>query len=151
MNYMKKEKRFTLPIAAFLILKKDDQILLIKRHNTGFMDGYYTFVAGHMDGAETPAQCIVREAKEEANIVLTKKNLKVVHIMHVLSNGEEYINFYLEATKWEGDITNMEPHKCSEIEWYDINNLPENFIPKDKIAFENSQIGNFYSELGFSK
>ena len=56
-------------------------ILLAKRLNTGWMDGNYSVVAGHLDGNETFLQAIVREAKEESGIDLDGKNLQAVHVM----------------------------------------------------------------------
>jgi len=101
------KERFKTRVAAYLILKKDNQILLHLRNNTGFADGYYSLVAGHLDGNETAIQAIIREAKEEANIILHPNDLKVVHVMH-RTKEIEYIDFFIECTKWSGNIKNIE-------------------------------------------
>ena len=51
--------------ASYLILKRDNEILMHLRQNSGFMDGHYSFVAGHLEPREGPTECIIREAKEE--------------------------------------------------------------------------------------
>lgn len=78
---MKKE-RFKFIPSVYLILLKDNKILLLRRYNTGFRDGEYSFVAGHLDGNETLRQAMIREAKEEANIELDLTDLELVHTMN---------------------------------------------------------------------
>ena len=43
---------FLAPVAVHLLLVKDDRVLLLKRYNTGYEDGNYSVVAGHIDGGE---------------------------------------------------------------------------------------------------
>lgn len=45
-----KEERYKFICAVYLLLIKENQILLLKRANTGYEDGKYSLVAGHMDG-----------------------------------------------------------------------------------------------------
>ena len=54
--------------AAYLVLIKEKKILLLRRFNTGYEDGNYSFIAGHVEKSESFTACIIREAKEEANI-----------------------------------------------------------------------------------
>ncbi|MFH1669466.1 MAG: NUDIX domain-containing protein [Candidatus Woesearchaeota archaeon] len=66
---MAKKRHQNVP-ASYLTLFKDDKVLLLRRFNTGYEDGNYSMVAGHVDPGETFTQCIIREAKEEAGIEL---------------------------------------------------------------------------------
>jgi 8-oxo-dGTP pyrophosphatase MutT (NUDIX family) len=81
---MPNQERFKAFVAAYLVLIKDGQILLHKRANSGYQDGNYSLVAGHLDGGETTKQCIIREALEEANIKLNPEYLEVVYVTHSL-------------------------------------------------------------------
>ncbi len=146
---MSKNERFRIYIAAYLILIKDGQVLLLRRANTGYQDGNYSLVAGHLDGAETAKQCIIREAKEEANLKLGPADLDVVHVMHRYRTDREYIDIYLKTDTWEGDITNKEPDKCDELKWCPLKNLPDNMIPEVKLALENMKKKVFYGEIGW--
>jgi len=42
-------KKFTLKGAVYLVLTQDNEVLLLRRFNTGWRDGYYTLVAA-LDG-----------------------------------------------------------------------------------------------------
>jgi len=148
------QKRFKITPASYLILRKNDKILMLRRFNTGYEDGKYSFIARHLDGKETFTQAIIREAKEEANITLKSKNLKVVHIMnrHVPTNDKdlrERVDVFFIAEKWEGTIKNMEPNKCDDLKWFDVDKLPKNIIPYIKTVINNVRKKIYYSEFGF--
>ena len=64
------KERFKLIPTSHLILIKDNKILLSRRFNTGYEDGKYSVVAGHLDGNETFIQAMVGEAREEAGIAI---------------------------------------------------------------------------------
>lgn len=136
-------------VAAYLVLIQNDQILLLRRFNTGYQDGKYSLVAGHLDGGETVEECIIREAKEEANIDLSQENLQVKHIMHRKASDREYMDVYFVATMWNGNVQNVEPHKCDDLSWFPLSALPENLITEVGFALEKIQQGIFFSEVGF--
>jgi len=146
---MSKDERFKIFIAAYLVLIKDGQILLAKRANTGYQDGNYGLVSGHFDGGETVRGCIIRESMEEVGIKLRRKDLKVVHVMHRYRPEREYIDMYLTADTWEGELKNMELDKCEELKWFPLDKLPNNLIPEIKLALENIENNIFYGEIGW--
>lgn len=140
--------------ASYLVLIKEGKILLARRFNTGYMDGKYSLPAGHVDEGETFAQCIIREAKEEIGVGLKPEDLKFAHIMHRLSDPEwkelRYrIDVFFTAEKWEGEIKNMEPEKCDDLSWFDLDNLPENIIPYVRHMIDCVKNKVFYSEFGW--
>jgi 8-oxo-dGTP diphosphatase len=59
---MAEAQRFKIFIAAYLVLEDNGKLLLHKRANSGYEDGNYSLVAGHLDGAETAKHSIIREA-----------------------------------------------------------------------------------------
>jgi ADP-ribose pyrophosphatase YjhB (NUDIX family) len=143
------EKRFKPYAAAYLVLIKDKKILLSLRFNTGYQDGNYSLVSGHFNGGETAKECIIREAKEESDIRVDSKNLKVVHIMHRYRPAREYLDIYLRAEKWSGKIRNMEVDKCHGLDWFDMDNLPDNIAPEIRQALKNIKKHLHYSEIGW--
>ncbi|GHO43555.1 NUDIX hydrolase [Ktedonospora formicarum] len=141
--------RYTMPIAVHLLLLRDNEILLLRRNNTGYEDGNYSVIAGHVEKGEEVMQAMAREAYEEANIDITRENLKVVGIMHRKTKSER-IDFFLTAREWQGELRNKEPHKCDELAWYPLQNLPENTIPYVRQAIENFQAGKWFDSFGWS-
>ncbi len=143
---MAKIERFTFLAAVYLILIKDGKVLLLRRCNTSYQDGNYGLVSGHLEGGETAKQGIIREAYEEAGIILNPEDLEVVNIMQV----REYFNIFLRAEKWSGDIINKELDKCDDLAWYDLNGLPKNIVPEIKFALENDIKKLQYTEFGWA-
>ncbi len=144
---MSREK-FNLHAAVYLVLQKDNKILLLRRFNTGWQDGKYTLIAGHVDGNETIADCMAREAREEAAIIISSNSLKVVHTVHHMEdNGDEYVDFYLSADKWKGEPQNVEPNKCDDMQWFAVNDLPEDLLTNVKSALSYINEGETFSEF----
>ena len=143
------EERFKPYAAAYLVLISDGKILLLRRYNTGYQDGNYSLVSGHFEGGETAAQCIAREALEEAGITIDADDLKVVNVIHRLSVDREYFDIFVRANKWVGEIINMEPNKCDELKWFELNDLPSNMAPEVKMALNNINNDIHYSEIGW--
>jgi len=125
------------PVAVHLFLLNGKNILLIKRSNTGYEDGNYSVVAGHLDGEENVYNAMIREAKEEAGIEIELENIKIIQVMHRKKINEERIDYFFECKKWKGNIINNEPNKCSELKWTSIKLLPENTIDYIKYAIKN--------------
>lgn len=142
-------KRFKLVPTSHLILIKDGKILLLRRFNTGYEDGNYSVVAGHLDGNETFIQAMVREAKEEAGIDIKLEDLEVVHIMHRKCPNEERIDFFIQAKSWDGEPKIMESHKCDDLDWFKPNKLPNNMIPYVRQAINCIRNNVLYSEHGW--
>lgn len=143
------KERFKLIPAVYLVLRKGDEALLLRRANTGYQDGKYSIIAGHLDGDELSTEAIVREAKEEAGITVDPKDLTFVHVCHRLSRnqvGQERLNLFYEANKWQGDITNMEPEKCDDLSWFSISKLPAEMLPLVKRVIDDIARGVAYSE-----
>ena len=134
--------------SSYLILIKDDRVLLSRRFNTGYMDGHYSLPAGHVDEGETVEDCLVREVKEEIGISVKKKDIKLVHVMH-RKEADIRLDFFYTADSYTGILKNMEPEKCDDLKWFELNKLPKNILPYIKQAIEESQQQVLYSDIGF--
>jgi len=139
----------TLPVAAHLFLMKSNEILLLRRFNTGYEDGNYSVIAGHIDGGEDVYTAMIREAKEEAGVDIARENLEIIQVMHRLAADSERIDYFFRCDKWVGGIRNMEPDKCDELLWADINNPPGNTIGYIRKAIINYKGGIPFSIYGW--
>ncbi|OGF22778.1 hypothetical protein A2Y83_03910 [Candidatus Falkowbacteria bacterium RBG_13_39_14] len=143
------KQHFKITPSSYIILVRDNKILMQRRRNTGYEDGKYSVPAGHFEGGENATMTIIREAKEEIGIILDARNLKMVHIMNRSDKGNERVDFFFFADFWQGEIKNMEPEKCDELRWFDINSLPTDIIPFIAAGIENYKNKIFYSEFGW--
>lgn len=154
-TFIQKEKqRFKVKIGVFLFLMDHDNILLLRRYKTGIDDGKYVVPMGSVDKNETLTTAIIRETQEEANIIISPELLQVRHVMyryhsmpHDLSFEQMDVFFYTQT--YQGIIKNNEPHKCDELKFYPVSNLPINTVPFIKSAIENMRKGQFFSEFGW--
>lgn len=144
------EYRFKIRAAVYLILIKDEKILLSRRYNTGWMDGSYSLVAGHLDGNESVSLAMIREAKEEAGITIDKKDLIPATVIHRTYPDQEYIDFFFVAKKWIGDPRIIESDKCDDMSWFPLVNLPSNLLPYIKEAISNYQNKVPFFESGWN-
>lgn len=146
---MKKTQRNPAATAAYLILKKDGKILLARRCNTGYQDGNYQVPAGHLDAGEVPTDALIHEAREEIGINLKKEDCVMVHTSFRPKHDAtgDRVDYFFTASRWGGEVTNREPHKCDELLWVRPDELPLNTTPHVRIAVECAERGVTFSEL----
>lgn len=143
------KKRSGASINTYLLLKKENTLLLSLRKNTGYFDGYYGLVSGHVEDGEAASTAMIREAKEEANLILRSESLKAVHLMHRKTNRFN-IDIFFECADWEGNLINLEPDKCAELKFFSLANLPKNLIPYIDQAIRGVLQNTIYSEEGWT-
>ena len=145
------EDRYKSIIVVDLMLTRNNhgkiEILLALRKNTGYNDGKYELPGGHVEEGEDLIDAMIREAKEELNIELKRENLSIVHILHHYK--ADRIIFRILAKKHEGNIQIGEPDKCEKLEWFDINELPNNIDIKSKNDLIEIDQGIFYDNSDF--
>jgi len=142
------EHRFLLRSAVHIFLLRGDKVLLLRRYRTGYEDGKYSVVAGHLDGGETIRAAAVREAQEEVGITLAPDEIEITGVMHRRSNDER-IDWFVSARRWQGEPENMEPSKCDQLLWCGLNELPENVVPYVRRALENARRGMWFDSFGW--
>jgi 8-oxo-dGTP diphosphatase len=151
--------RNTVIPAVFLLLQRGNDVLLQRRFNTGFQDGNYTLISGHVDAGESPTQALSREAKEEAGITVNEKDLHFIQVLYrrgfdnikaeFNKDQTERVDFFFSTTRWSGEPHITEPDKCDDLQWFSLDNLPENIFPIVKTFLEELKNKNPYKESGY--
>ena len=136
--------------AVHLILINDDKILIQKRMGSKLWPNYYALPAGHIDEGENQYEALIREAKEELGIQIEKKDILNTYV--VLRRNffdidgkklEPYIDYYFEVKNYIGIPSIIETDKCSELDWYSVDNLPDPFINYEGEFLNNKDIKTY--------
>ena len=149
MEIMNFKKRFTSRVSVYLVLMQDDDLVLLAlRKNTGFADGFYSLISGHLEEGETLREAVIREAREEVGIIISPDDLYMVHVMQRRNNSNDhYLDFYFKCECFKNDPINCEQDKCDHIRFFSINNLPGRLIDNVRCAFNHIKQNSYLSEL----
>jgi len=130
-----------------LILRKNSKILVLQKskiEGSGF-----SLIGGLIKPSESALTALLRESKEEADIVLQKGNLELVHVAHRLKKDQSVVTLFFETYSWEGEIKNLEPKLHKGFEWVFLNNIPPTMTTYIKNALDCYQKGIMYSEFNW--
>jgi 8-oxo-dGTP diphosphatase len=139
-------------LAAFVILRKDGKFASLLRSNTGWMDGYYGLPAGKVEKGESAVAAAIREAKEEAGVIVKDNDLEHTLTLHRYDKdnpAKEWIDIFFVTDKWQGNAYNAEPEVHGELVWLDSKKLPDNMTPYIHAAVEAIDRGETYLEYGW--
>ncbi len=132
-------------LKARLILVEDDKVLLMKQTNSN--GGKFTMVGGTVEDFEFAKISLIRESKEEADISLIEKDLKLVHTLHKKKGQVTRIVLYFQAKDWKGEPKAKETKKFKKVGWYRLNDLPMPISPTVKHVLNKFKKGLLYSEF----
>ena len=144
---------YGIPTAVMMMIIKDGKVLLGLRQGTGFKDGFYALPGGKHDGGESLKSSVIREVKEELGIVCKPEDISFKGLVHANPTvGDEitgecaYATFQIDH--FDGEITNAEPHKCKELGFFPIDQLPEPITQMSKRCILQALNGEMYQEVG---
>ena len=150
--------RFVVVPASYVFLLRDGatgpEVLLQLRQNTGYMDDHWAAAAaGHVEKGETAYDAARREALEEIDV--TDLDLSFVTAMQRTRGGEpidERIDFFFTARSWAGEPRIVEPHKCADLRWCALDELPVPVVPHERSVLEALRAGTTtaYTTFGFT-
>ncbi len=144
-------ERFTLRAAVYAMFIKEGKILLLRRFNTGWQDGKYSFPAGHLEAGEKVTDAVIREVLEEVGVELQPERLRFAHAMLRRSSDKEYLDFFFAVENWNGEPKNAEPDKCDDLSWFPLEELPPNLLGSVRSAIQSYRSGTLFSEFGWKK
>jgi 8-oxo-dGTP diphosphatase len=135
--------------AAYAILRRQGAVLLARRRGTGFYDGFYSLPAGHVEAGELPAEALAREMREELGISFRREDALPRHVMYRTRSDEtgDRVDLLFEIVAWRGEPENREPHKCDDLRWFKMSELPTDVVPHVRTVLIHIRNSVIYSEL----
>ncbi|WP_116995892.1 NUDIX hydrolase [Desertimonas flava] len=132
--------RLSLIPASYVLVLRDDTVLLHVRRGTDYMDGWWALPAGHVDHGESAREAATRELEEECGVVVAVDDLEPVTTMHRwLADGgeiEQRVDFFWLARFWSGEPEIREPDKNGGFGWFPLTDLPERLVPAERVVLD---------------
>lgn len=112
-------------IGIGVMILKDAKVLLgLRRSSHG--QGEWAFPGGHLEYMETFEECATRETLEECGVEIQNIRFQLLaNLRHY--RPKHYVHVGLIADWKSGEPKVLEPEKCREWKWYDLDNLPSLF------------------------
>lgn len=108
-------------ICAGGILRKENKILLGKRSaHRSFYPHVWDIIGGHGESNETPEHTLVRELKEELDVIATEWKLLAVLPDQEPGLNEQYIYHVYLVTGWIGSPRNILIDEHDALGWFEI-------------------------------
>ena len=131
---------FSLIPASYVALRRRGEVLLQLRQNTGFRDGHWALLAGHVEPEESVYEAAVRETYEESGVRVRASDLIALTTVHRTLRGggpiEQRCDFFFGATAWEGTPSIREPGKCADMRWWPLDSLPDPMPPHERTVLD---------------
>lgn len=143
-DYAREHGRFAVIPAAYILLRRGDEVLLQLRRDTGYHDGYWACgAAGHVEQGESVFEAAVRESAEELGVRIDAQRLEALTVMHRTSPGgaiEERVDFFFQCREWVGQPSAMES-KAADLGWFPLDALPHPVVPHELIVLDGLRDG----------
>lgn len=109
-----------------LMVNQNNQLFLAKRGTACKNErGLWEFPGGAVEFGETLEIALIREMKEEFGIDISVLSLLDV-VDHILPDeGQHWISPTYICKIINGSPEILEPQKCSQIKWFDIDEIPQ--------------------------
>jgi 8-oxo-dGTP pyrophosphatase MutT (NUDIX family) len=139
--------RFMVVPAVYVYLLRETaagrEVLLHLRANTGFMDGCWAAVAGHVERGESVYDAAAREAAEEVGVAdLALEPWCAMQRRRPTGDPlDERVDYFFTATSWSGEPRIIEPHKSADLRWFPLAALPDPVVPHELVVLESIRAG----------
>ncbi len=114
----------------------DREVLLQLRQGTGFRDGHWATMAGHVEEGETAHAAAAREVLEECGVRVDEDALAPLTTVHRIIPGagqvEQRVDFFWTAEDWTGVPRIAEPGRTADLRWFPLRALPDPVVPHER-------------------
>ena len=136
---MESEKQVKVGVGVYLFDEKNRLLLGLRKSPHG--QGTWCPPGGHLEYGESFEKAAQRETLEETGLTVETKDISLMGITNdfFTESGKHYVTIHLLSKKFEGNAQVLEPEKCAEWRWFELNQLPENlFLPAAQFLKKNN-------------
>jgi 8-oxo-dGTP diphosphatase len=121
------------------------ELFLLRRADTGFMDGYFVLPGGHLQAGESLAQAAARECREETGVAPV--SLQPLCVLPYRSGRHQGINVIFRGDALCGEPHIGEPEHSDLAAWFPAARMPEPAAPWLTDVLELEAEGGWFREL----
>jgi 8-oxo-dGTP diphosphatase len=137
-------------LASYCLIRANDTVLLQRRFNTGYLDGYWALPSGHAVDGEEALATASRELLEETGLIVKSEDWQFVCAMHRRTD-RTIIDLFFTADRFVGTPQICEPAKSDGLAFFAMNELPRPLAGYIGVALDcltgiKPHHGAFYSE-----
>ena len=140
-----KEQRARFVVVVHVLVYRGTSVALLKRSNTGFMDGWFVLPGGHQHQGESVTDAARRECREELGI--EPVSLTPACVLPYRSGRHQGLNFVFACPDHRGTARINEPELFDELVWATPEALPEPVPEWIPVALALVEEGGWYREL----
>lgn len=119
-------------VAVYALLRRDDEVLLLRRQGSGFHDGELSLPAGHVEAGEDAVSALVREVAEELLLAVRPEDCSLVLTGHSgpeRPGDDAYVDLFFAVDRWSGEPAVGEPERNAGLVWAPVSDLPADVVP----------------------
>ncbi len=135
------------PVLAHTLLFRNNQVLLLRRAHTGYLDGWYALPGGHLQRGEGIVACAIRECFEETGVVLDPARVLPAAVMPYRSADQQGVDFIMACDAISGEPRLAEPDHFDDMRWFGVDALPPNAAPYIERAIALARSGDWFLEF----
>ncbi len=139
------QRRFRTILTARLLLEYREHTLYLSQAKSNGES--FTLPGGKIEGEEYAKEALIREAFEEAGIILSKKSLHLVHVVYKRLHSTTEIIFFFRAATWKGELKVNEPDKFKDTVWLPNDEPPSRLPAVIKSAMSKIAKGKIFSQF----
>lgn len=129
-----------------ILIDRDNQVLLQKRANTGYADGWWSFPGGHVESDESLVAALQRELFEEIGVKVSADQCAFrLTLSRKPESGKRYINFFYVIKECK-DVPIISDGKASELCFFSPTALPDMTLAHIQEALHLIEKGVQFSE-----
>jgi 8-oxo-dGTP diphosphatase len=111
-------------LACYCMIQANDTILIQRRFNTGYLDGFWALPSGHAIDDEDALAAASRELHEETSLIVKSDDWRFVCAMHRRTD-RTIVDLFFTANKFVGTPRICEPAKCDGLAFFPMHALPQ--------------------------